>query len=236
MLDIKAYASGSKGNLYTLSNGESTVMLDCGLPFREIQRLTGFNLPDYVLVTHEHKDHCKGLDELLRRGVIGYMTIGTARALDARHNVVFMEYAVPHYVPQGITICAFQTQHDAVEPCGFLIEDKDDKVLYATDTYYIKYKFSGLTKIMIEANYSYEILEENVRNGVLDERLAKRLIKSHFGLENVLSFLAANDLSRLKEVWLIHLSDSNSDAQLFKRKVMEATGKPVYIAGRADNG
>ena len=51
-------------------------------------------------------------------------------------------------------------------------------------------------------------------------------------IENVLAFLRANDLSKVKEIWLIHLSDGNADAGKFARMVEAATGKPVYIGGR----
>lgn len=83
---------------------------------------------------------------------------------------------------------------------------------------------------MIECNHSYDILNSNVESGVLDSGLKNRLIKSHFSLENVKEFLKANDLSQVQEIWLIHLSDGNSNAEQFKREIQELTGKVVYIA------
>ncbi|WP_337952490.1 MBL fold metallo-hydrolase [Mitsuokella jalaludinii] len=233
MLDIAVYASGSSGNCYTVSDGETVVMLDCGLPFRRIERLTGFLLPKAVFVTHEHKDHSKAAQDFMRRGVDAYMTAGTAAALgiEAQHRLHILNPMEQTTVGR-ITVSAFPTQHDAREPCGFLLDDGDDRVLYATDTYYIKYQFPGVTKMLIEANHSYKILEENVGAHILNESLAERLIKSHFSIENVLAFLKANDLSELKEIWLIHLSDGNADAGKFARMVEAATGKPVYIGGR----
>lgn len=233
MLDIAVYASGSSGNCYTVSGGETVVMLDCGLPFRRIERLTGFLLPAAVLVTHEHKDHSKAAQDFMRRGVDVYMTTGTAAALgiEAQHRLHILNPMEQTTVGR-ITVSAFPTQHDAREPCGFLLDDGDDRVLYATDTYYIKYQFPGVTKMLIEANHSYKILEENVTAHILNKALAERLIKSHFSIENVLAFLKANDLSKVKEIWLIHLSDSNADAGKFARMVEAATGKPVYIGGR----
>jgi phosphoribosyl 1,2-cyclic phosphodiesterase len=62
--------------------------------------------------------------------------------------------------------------------------------------------------------------------------MRRRLLRSHFSLENVLDFLKANDMSKVQEIHLLHLSDNNSDEVLFRRRVQEATGKPVYIAGR----
>jgi hypothetical protein len=62
-------------------------------------------------------------------------------------------------------------------------------------------------------------------------RVIKKIpIKSHFSLENVKRFLQANDLSRVQEIWLLHLSDGNSDETRFKREIQELTGKPVIIA------
>ena len=208
-------------------------MLDCGLPFRRIERLTGFLLPAAVLVTHEHKDHSKAARDFMRRGVDVYMTAGTAAALgvEAQHRLHILN-PMEQVTVGRITVSAFPTQHDAREPCGFLLDDGDDRVLYATDTYYIKYQFPGVTKMLIEANHSYKILEENVGARILNKSLAERLIKSHFSIENVLAFLRANDLSKVKEIWLIHLSDGNADAGKFARMVEAATGKPVYIGGR----
>lgn len=237
MLTITAYASGSTGNCYTVTNGKATVMLDCGLPSGEIQRLTGYKLPDAVLVTHEHKDHSKAAAEFLRRGVDVYMTRGTADALGlSGHRLHLMNLGTCGFIgkQEEIHVRAFWTQHDAQEPCGFTIDDGEDRILYATDTYYIRYKFSDLTKIMVEANHSYDILRENVAAGRLDKRLAERLTKSHFSIENVLDFLKAHDLSMVTEIWLIHLSENNADPALFKRMVQEATGKPVYVAGEKD--
>lgn len=233
MLDIAVYASGSSGNCYTVSDGETVVMLDCGLPFRRIERLTGFLLPKAVFVTHEHKDHSKAAQDFMRRGVDAYMTAGTAAALgiEAQHRLHILN-PMEQVTVGRITVSAFPTQHDAREPCGFLLDDGDDRVLYATDTYYIKYQFPSVTKMLIEANHSYKILEENVTAHILNKALAERLIKSHFSIENVLAFLKANDLSKVKEIWLIHLSDSNADAGKFARMVEASTGKPVYIGGR----
>jgi len=128
-------------------------------------------------------------------------------------------------------ILPFETQHDAVEPVGFLLANQaGEKLLYATDTYYIKYRFQSLTHIMIEASYSLDILRSNVENGLVAPELKNRLLRSHFSLENVKECLKANDLSGVREIWLLHLSDNNSDGERFKREIQELTGKPMFIA------
>lgn len=82
---------------------------------------------------------------------------------------------------------------------------------------------------MIECNYSQRILNENVESGRVPEFLMHRVMQSHFSLENLLVFLKANDLSKVQEIHLLHLSDSNSYEALFKQEVQAATGKLVYV-------
>ena len=41
-MEIKVIASGSSGNAYTISDGATTLLLDAGVPLREIQVGTGF--------------------------------------------------------------------------------------------------------------------------------------------------------------------------------------------------
>lgn len=38
------------------------------------------------------------------------------------------------------------------------------------------------------------------------------------------------DLSHVRNVMLIHISENNGNAEMFRKAVIKATGKPVYIA------
>jgi phosphoribosyl 1,2-cyclic phosphodiesterase len=130
------------------------------------------------------------------------------------------------------TILPFDLQHDVFN-LGYLLANKArEKLLYVTDTYYCKYKFNGLTHLLIECNHSYDLLTANVESGRLDPAMKNRLIRSHFSLENVKEFLKVNDLSRVQEIHLIHLSDGNSNEELFKSEIAKQTGIPVYVAGK----
>ena len=82
----------------------------------------------------------------------------------------------------------------------------------------------------VECNYSLDILRANVEAGLIEPALKSRILKSHFSLENVKEFLKANDLSKVQEIWLLHLSDGNSNAERFKREIQELTGKMVFVA------
>lgn len=55
-MKLKILASGSKGNCYVLSTPTGSLLLDAGIPFREIQKGLNFNLKEVVgaLISHEH--------------------------------------------------------------------------------------------------------------------------------------------------------------------------------------
>ncbi|TFI60657.1 MBL fold metallo-hydrolase, partial [Carnobacterium divergens] len=188
---------------------------------------------DGCLITHEHGDHSKYANELLKTTSIDVFTSkGTQETLKLPSYRVRCLEPLKQKQIGNWSIIPFPTEHDASEPFGYLIQSNksNEKLLFATDTYYIRYKFNGITHLMIECNYALDILNENVKNGRIGAFLKNRILKSHFSLENVKAFIKANDFSQLQEVWLIHLSDSNSDAERFKKEIKAITGTPVYIA------
>ncbi len=128
-------------------------------------------------------------------------------------------------------VLPFDVQHDAAEPLGFLIESTvtGERLLFFTDTYYLKYTFERLSVIMAECNYSTEIIKENVKNGSIPEAHKNRVIRSHMSIETLLEFIKANDTSQLKKIYLLHMSDGNSNEDEFKRRVQEVTGIEVEV-------
>lgn len=232
MIQITTLATGSKGNCYHITDGVTPILIECGIRFRDIQKSLNFKTSGLAgcLVTHEHKDHCAGIKDVLKAGIDCYMSSGTAEAIGIKHHRIKKVEAKKQFQLGTWTILPFDVQHDVSEPLGFLLMNQEgEKLLFATDTYYIKYKFPGLTHIMVECNYSMDILIQNIVDGLVPKVMKKRLERSHFSLENVKEFLKANDLSKVQEIWLLHLSDNNSDEERFKREIQELTGKLVYV-------
>ena len=231
-MDIKVLASGSGGNCYHITDGVTPLLLEAGIPIKEIRRGLGFQVSGLAgcLITHEHQDHAKAAVDLMRAGVDVYASAGTMESVGLAGHRAHPVTARQQFHVGTWTVLPFETQHDAAEPLGFLLSAEGEKLLYATDTFYIRYRFAGLTHIMVECNYSPDILAANVDAGTVPRELKKRLIRSHFSLENVKNFLKANDLSAVREIWLLHLSDGNSDAERFKKEIQELTGKMVFVA------
>lgn len=232
MIEIITLATGSKGNCYHITDGETPLLLEAGIRFKDIQRKLNFQTRSIkgCLITHEHKDHCGGLPEVLKGGIDCYLSPGTKQSIGIEHHRLKAIENKKQFQIGTWTILPFDVQHDVSEPFGFLlVNTAGDKLLFATDTYYIKYRFNGLTHLMVECNYSQKILDENIASGRTPKILGKRLMQSHFSLENMKEFLKANDLTQLQEIWLLHLSDSNSNEEMFRKEVAELTGKMIYI-------
>ena len=180
--------------------------------------------------------------DLLKAGVDVYASMETLTQVGAisHHRAHAIHetlgdglFSVCNTAPCGQwSIRPFDTVHDAPGSIGFIVEDgSGDRLLFLTDTGYVKYLMPPCNIVMIEANFSESILQHNVDAGLIDAARAKRVRESHMSIGRVLDFLKANDLSRCRAIHLIHGSDSCSNSELFKRMVQEATGIPTFVEG-----
>ena len=235
MMEVKCLGSGSSGNSYLIYDGRSALLLEAGL--KKADMVNGYyeywDKISGCLVTHEHKDHAKSVADLARSGLDIYASKGTFGGIGIHHSHRCHIISAGNQFKTGTyIIMPFETKHDCNEPLGFLIYSAvtHERLLFATDTYYIPNTFRHLNIIMVECNYSEKIMQERIEKGYLNRSLALRIQQSHFALENVIDFLQANDLSEVTEIYLLHLSSANSDAEMFKRKIQSLTGKFVSVS------
>jgi len=230
MITFTPYASSSAGNLYLCTAAEATggLLLECGLRWRDIARHLRSALPDIqaCLLTHNHMDHAKSAREVLRRGIDLYCSKGTADALGLSGHRLHILTAGKQVKIGEWVVYPFQTEHDAPEPLGFFIANRSDRLLFLTDSYFIKPRFKGITHLAIECNWSEKTLSKD-----LHPTQERRLRESHMSLETLLQFLDANDLTDMQEIHLLHLSRENSDEGYFRQSIQRKTGVPVYVAG-----
>ena len=228
-MDIKVIASGSSGNAYLIGDGHTRLLLDAGIPFKRIQIGCGFRTSsiDGCLVTHRHGDHAAAVPKLLQRGITVYSNADVAGLYLGVQSVdALREFRIGtfHVLPFG-------AEHDV--PCyGYQVasEETGERLVYITDSAYIRYTFTGLTHLMIEANYAEDIMLGNVRDDKIPFPLAERVAGTHMSIETLLDLLRSNDMSKVRQIYLLHLSDNNSDAEAFKKMVQQETGAEVYIA------
>ena len=231
-MKLKVLGSSSNGNCYLLEGEKTGLILEAGIPFKSILKSVGNAFGKYcgVLVSHAHLDHSKSVKDFIHHGVSVYSENQTFKLLNVSN---ILAKPVKHgslYNIGDFSVIPFQLKHD-IDCLGYLIKHEEMGVLmFATDTYYIPNKFSGLNHILIEANYDTEILNMNLKNKIVKHFVRKRIIASHMSLDSTIEFLKSNDLSKTKSIVLLHLSDKNSDSQMFKKRVASETGIPTHIA------
>jgi phosphoribosyl 1,2-cyclic phosphodiesterase len=228
-VEIKCLASGSAGNAFIINDGKTSILIEAGIPFKELLRRAGYKLPRFAFISHEHKDHSKTLPDLVRHGVEIFSSEGTLEASGAQN------YLGGHYTPMkhrdivsigSFNVQAFRTEHDASEPLGavFASRETGEQVLFATDTYFLRTRFANISHFLIECNFSREDFDPDINDKVIE-----RALESHFSLEDLVIMLKSNDLSKLQKVYLCHLSESNLDFEKARKTIQETTGVPVYL-------
>ena len=207
-------ASGSKGNA-TIIKGKSTVILiDMGISFSRLEegcKEIGITPEDITgaLFTHEHTDHISGL-----RFIPVKKQYSLERTLPSQgHNEVelFNPFIIGEFV-----ITPIKTSHDAKNPCGFVIEDKTEKLVYFTDTGMfpeINYHFvKNPDYLIIESNHDIPMLLKTHRTAELKARIMSDV--GHLCNED--SALIAKEIigNKTKEIILAHISEEANTPEI----------------------
>lgn len=124
---------------------------------------------------------------------------------------------LPLEVPHNVPNFAFVISHKEI-----------GKVLYATDLKYFPYRIKGLSTMIIEANYSDDIVIEALYN---DKEIRSRS-ENHLEINKTIEAIRNNYSSSLNKIILCHLSDYLSNERDFKRGVEREFGLPVYVASK----
>lgn len=227
-MKIYCVASGSSGNCYVVSDGKNEIMLEAGVNPDKVIRAVG-HIPKYALLTHEHDDHAKYSDKFDKYGVNVYCSRGTREAKNLQATVIEKEET---YTIGGFAVYPFDADHDAEEPFCYLLESLEtgERLLFATDTYYVYKKFGKVTHYLIECNYDEETISEDVDNAHMN-----RVVESHISLRNLKLYLKKSIDKSAREIYVCHLSSDNLNVAKAVKELKEETGLPVY-ACKKDGG
>lgn len=232
-MEFRVIGSGSSGNCYLLTNGQESLVIEAGLPFWEVKKhIKDLRTIKGCITTHEHKDHCKYVKEYVDSGIVTGMTRAVADQFEYKHFIYEWDKSA-YYKFGSFIVHIVPVKHD-VECYGFYIFHPDiGKLLFLTDTEYCKYIFQNVNHIMVEANYSQKILDDNVATGDIPESLRNRIMKSHMSYDTAKRIVEANKSDSLYNVCLLHLSGHNSDRKAFREDmqgVVSDTMCQVHIA------
>jgi phosphoribosyl 1,2-cyclic phosphodiesterase len=228
-LKFCALASGSKGNAVFVGSGRGGVLIDAGLSARELERrlvCRGLAPEEIgaVVVTHEHRDHIRGIGVWGRRHQIPvYMTEACRHSVErilgpgGLRGVEVKEFeAAREFLIDDLSLLAVGTSHDAVESVGFRISDGSTVLGFATDlgcvSPLVRSALRGAHLLYLESNHDEERLLGGPYPWVLKQR-----IRSHLGhLSNgACANLVAEMLhDGLRALVLGHLSEVNNEPHL----------------------
>lgn len=207
-------ASGSKGNATIVGNNNTAILIDMGISFTRFEEgLEQINLRvediKAAVFTHDHTDHISGVRFLSPK--IMYALEGTLPS--SLSNVLALNQPC---VVDDIEITPFSTSHDAKNPCGFLFKDKEESLVYMTDTgVFIQDNLPLIqnpTYLIIESNHDIKMLLHT--NRTFD--LKNRIMSDHGHLCNEDSAIAAISIAgnQTKEIVLAHLSEEANTPEL----------------------
>lgn len=226
---LKCLGSSSAGNCYLLtSNSGETLILDCGIPIKEIKKGLDWNIKDVVgvLCTHKHLDHSKSVEDFEAMGI----QILAPYLGDSCKPINMGEFTVK---PFDLTTIDGNWTHTNAngEPCpifGFLITHKEmGRMLYITDCELIKWKFKDINHILLGVNYDKDLIDRD------NTGKANHVFRGHLSIDTACDFVKANYSDSLQNVIMCHLSAENSDRDSFIEKMKKvAYGANVDVAER----
>lgn len=222
--------SSSLGNSYVLECGDEILLIELGVDFKNILKSidyeNGLKKVRGCLVTHKHKDHAKFIPQALEYGIPIYscqevteMYEGVKLAPLQKKTKMGGFNIYPIIVPHSCECYAYLIEHPLI-----------GRLLFATDCSNFTHRVKYLNHIFIECNHSKDVIVENLCNDVE----MRSMPENHLELGDCIDALKENYSAELQTVCLIHLSDINSNARIFRKTISDELG--FYNVIIADKG
>lgn len=229
---LKCLGSSSAGNCYLLtSDSGETLILDCGIPIKEIKKGLDWNIKDVVgtICTHHHQDHSLSVYPLRRIGIPVFAPYISKKPMKIGNG----DFRVQAF---DLTTTDGNWTHTNAngEPCpiyGFLITHKEmGRMLYITDCEVVKWKFKDVNHILLGVNYDKDLIDRDSAGK------ANHVFRGHLSIDTACDFVKANYSDRLQNVIMCHLSSENADSDSFIEKMKRVAcwaNVDVAVAGKS---
>lgn len=225
-MKFSVLASGSKGNCTYIQAGSTQLVVDCGMTKRYLTQSfhnldVDLNQVDALLITHDHSDHIAQLKTFKEvRKVISPIL------LEGREDCeVWMPY-MKHHI-NDVEIMPIVLSHDCDMIYGYIIQHQNEKLVYITDTGYIKSKdfnlISNADYYIIESNHDVDLLMKSSRPYPTKQRILSDT--GHLSNEDSAYIISQCVTEKTKEIVLAHLSQEANLPSLALQCVYEALEK-----------
>jgi phosphoribosyl 1,2-cyclic phosphodiesterase len=220
MIEVCSLSSGSNGNCFYVRTGSDRFLVDAGISCRQIKqrlRIIGSDIEEIsgIFITHEHSDHIRGLQVLLKHHSIPiYMTEKTYWRCPVQIDDTLLNFigANDHIPINGTVIQSMPKSHDAIDPVLFCIHFKGKKISIVTDAGHICQNVVNAVRdahiVFIESNYDDNMLWQ----GPYPPQLKQRVAGTYGHLSNLLAaqLIYHHASPELSHIFLSHLSENNN--------------------------
>jgi phosphoribosyl 1,2-cyclic phosphodiesterase len=212
--------SGSKGNCVYVTDGETSILVDAGLPFSVLkERLEKACIPleslQAVLFTHDHSDHYRGVGSLLRDhpSIELYATEGTAEGIELAFPKTGLQWQIfertTHFTINSMSVTPFPIPHNAADPVGFTLSSQGRKLGLATDLGQIipniRESLADCHALILESNHDPAMLKSSNRPFSVRARIAGT--SGHLSNEDAAEFIRRAGFVILQSLHLAHISE-----------------------------
>ena len=213
-------ASGSTGNATIIESGNQAILIDNGLSYKKLEEAIKKAHFDekkltHILITHDHGDHIKGAGICARK--LNLTVCAPQKTLDVmikkgilkgdKEQVYSLEKGVEDAVG-CFDVTPFHISHDAVDPVGYIVRDKEQVLVYLTDVGFVTEEMINRLKnantYIMETNHNVEMLQNSPRPWSLKQRILSD--EGHLSNDDAAFVLSRLIGDRTKHVFLAHLS------------------------------
>lgn len=226
---VKTTATGSKGNNYALISGEEILLLECGVPAKDMLKTIDYQTSKVVgcLLSHEHGDHAKYIKQYMQYGVKVY----GSDEVQSNIELIYGEKIegikrMNRKKLRSFSVIPFRVPHGETGCDGWLIDTAEGRVLFITDAEYCPYDFSkmNINYGLIECNYSMDNISFEH-----DEVKNRRVVQTHMEVQTCKRLIQSINSESLRSIGLIHLSAENGNLQRFRDEIRSVVDSDVNV-------
>ncbi|MCD7722738.1 MAG: MBL fold metallo-hydrolase [Clostridiales bacterium] len=207
MVDFKVISTGSQGNAVVIEN---RILIDCGVPWREIKPYA--DQLKLVLLTHIHSDHFNkaaikrlaGSRPTLKFMCCAWLAEPLLSCGVQKRNIYVCDFANTYGIGALCNVRAEFLKHN-VPNCAWHIHMRSGKVFYATDCNNLNGIFApNYDLYLVEANYGEKEIKERIKAKEIVGIYAyeKQVLKNHLSKEKCNDFIYANAGAKSRYVYM----------------------------------
>lgn len=245
------------GNSTFIGTRGHGILVDAGCSFRALNNAldlidTRIENIEAIFITHEHIDHVKALEQILKHTKIPIFATELSTAQMKSEGKIPRDAelfnAREGYKSAAFEVSCFKTSHDSADSVGYRIVYNKELFGVCTDTGVVteetKKALKGCTTVLIESNYDENMLRKNPNYSAL---LKRRIMSDSGHLSNDACAEFCETLVRggTRHLILGHLSQENNTPAtarnctktyleqrgLFEERDFTLTAAPVMTSG-----